>query len=806
MSKQAEILIKQNLDTKEPTLDLSYCGLWGTETIYSLWEEQDSSHIEKLILSNLGVEHNITSQGRVIKKMQHNGKENRLSQIPHALPSNLKELILAKNYHITDLTPLKNLTELEILDIGHNQIVDLTPLEHLKKLRVLNLPSNQITDISPLSQLKNLNKLNLFKNKIQSLEPLLGHDKLTLLLAMENQISSIDLGLLNSLTALESLFLYNNPVENVPKEIYNRKKNVLAELRNYLESIKKDEVSYLHQAKMLLIGNGKVGKTSIRRKLLDKEASLPKDEERTPGLEIEPYIVKGLKVDELETPIDFELNIWDFGGQGRYREVQHLFCSRKALYIFVTTHDDHTGEEDYVGWEYWLSLAKAYGYDTHHQVYSPTIHVINKLDEDKDFEVDNSIRKNLFPNIHDFIKISCVNLTNFAQLEQAIRQNLFHIGQGVFTDKYNQNWFKLKKLLETRRHENHMTYEAYLTLCQTSEFGLNEVDALQWLDVLDRIGNIIYFRDHPTLKDWIILNPLWVKDAMYKVLDYKHIQNGRLNPGFFEDIWQGYTAEEHEKLLELMLAYKFCYALIDQFNTPFYIVPSLLSVQPPTLPLHLQSFEFQFTFRYQPFLPAGTVNKLMVVCKDMIFQQLQWKNNVVVHQIQPNGKTAYAHITEDWENTEVKVKIKWDDQGALFNKIHETLFDLNQELKETKLMEQLEFEIYALHKGKFKLLQDLEDFGVPEFTPFFSQGTEDDTFQPPNSESASIQATIQQALEYLESGDFASFFEEMQQVTPSDQRTTLNQLKGQYIAGNPPYDFNQRLRLFALDINDFLNS
>ncbi|HAS42702.1 MAG TPA: hypothetical protein DCS93_19635 [Microscillaceae bacterium] len=75
---------------------------------------------------------------------------------------------------------------------------------------------------------------------------------------------------------------------------------------------------------------------------------------------------------------------------------------------------------------------------------------------------------------------------------------------------------------------------------------------------------------------------------------------------------------------------------------------------------------------------------------------------------------------------------------------------------------------------------------------------------PIKPEASQAENPIESALQGLESGDFVNFFEEMEKVTPSDQRTTLSQLRGQYIAGNLPYNFPQRLRLFALDIQKLL--
>jgi len=58
---------------------------------------------------------------------------------------------LGHNYgKIVDLTPIKNLTNIAVLDLEGNQIVDISPLRSLKKLRRVGLSKNKIKDISSL--------------------------------------------------------------------------------------------------------------------------------------------------------------------------------------------------------------------------------------------------------------------------------------------------------------------------------------------------------------------------------------------------------------------------------------------------------------------------------------------------------------------------------------------------------------------------------------------------------------------------------------------------------------------------------
>ena len=77
----------------------------------------------------------------------------------------MKELRLIDN-KISDITPLKRLTNLEYLDLSGNQISDLSPLTDLTNLKYLHLENNQISDLSPLAGLTKLCSLHLQTNPI----------------------------------------------------------------------------------------------------------------------------------------------------------------------------------------------------------------------------------------------------------------------------------------------------------------------------------------------------------------------------------------------------------------------------------------------------------------------------------------------------------------------------------------------------------------------------------------------------------------------------------------------------------------
>ena len=111
---------------------------------------------------------------------------------------------------ITDIPPLKGLTNLKQLYLQNHLISDLTPLADLTNLEELVLYMNEITDLSPLSGLTNLKKLRLSGNEITDLTPLTGLTKLESLNLNTNKIT--DISPLKGLTNLKYLSLLGNPL------------------------------------------------------------------------------------------------------------------------------------------------------------------------------------------------------------------------------------------------------------------------------------------------------------------------------------------------------------------------------------------------------------------------------------------------------------------------------------------------------------------------------------------------------------------------------------------------------------------
>jgi Leucine-rich repeat (LRR) protein len=67
---------------------------------------------------------------------------------------------------LSDLTPIKELKNLQSLYLDETQVSDLTPLKDLRGIQRLHLTMTKVSDLTPLKELKGLQKLFLIGTKV----------------------------------------------------------------------------------------------------------------------------------------------------------------------------------------------------------------------------------------------------------------------------------------------------------------------------------------------------------------------------------------------------------------------------------------------------------------------------------------------------------------------------------------------------------------------------------------------------------------------------------------------------------------
>jgi len=164
-----------------------------------------------------------------------------------------------------------------------------------------------------------------------------------------------------------------------------------------------------------------------------------------------------------------------------------------------------------------------------------------------------------------------------------------------------------------------LSFEQFCGLC--TEHGIDqERNARVLVRYLSLVGICVYFDQDPLLKDFIITDPQWAVNALYRVLDRDEVQNqkGRLRRRFFYEVLaaEGYREYEIDRLFRLLQKDQFeiCFPL--EGGGELHIVPQLL---PTVTPEYDWEERDNLHFQYQyPFMPKGLLARLIVRLHELL--------------------------------------------------------------------------------------------------------------------------------------------------------------------------------------------
>ncbi|MEH2330012.1 leucine-rich repeat domain-containing protein, partial [Nostoc sp.] len=615
-------------------------------------------------------------------------RSNQITQIPKAITNliNLTQLDL-RNNQITQIPEaIANLTNLTQLDLRNNQITQIPEaIANLTNLTQLHLNGNQITQIpEAITNLTNLTQLHLNGNQITQIpEAIANLTNLTQLILNDNQITQIPEAItkltnltqldlngnqitqipeaIAKLTNLTQLDLSRNQITQIPLEILNSKdaKKIL----NYLRQISTSETRPLHEAKLLLIGQGSVGKTSLIERLIRDKYD--KNQPQTDGLNVQTW-----KVQVNNKYI--RLNVWDFGGQEIYHATHQFFLTKRSLYLLVC--NCRTSEEEN-RIEYWLKLIESFGGQ------SPVIIVGNKKDE-QPLDINRKALREKYPNIQDIIETSCQYNIGIDELRTAILQQIANLKE-VY-DLLPLTWFEVKQKLESMT-EDFISYNRYIGMCHQKEIP-EEQNQEQLIDLLHRLGLVLNFRDHPILKDTNVLKPNWVTEGIYALLSDENLKTktkGIFTPADLTCILnpERYPTKRHSYLIGLMKEFELCFAL--ECQPPQFLIAGLLPKdEPDETELDDETLEFQYHYKV---LPESIISRFIVISHEKIHNQIYWRSGVMLQYQENNEIYNIARIKADPEDKKIFITISGRKEtrrlflGILrdvFQKIHKSLPNL----------------------------------------------------------------------------------------------------------------------------------
>lgn len=574
--------------------------------------------------------------------------DNHLNELPESLGqlTQLRSLDLANN-QLTELPHLLGqLTQLELLDLSQNQLTKLPEsLSQLTQLRSLIVFSNHLTALpETLGSLTQLNVLNVLSNRLATLPKSVGDLRLlSELIVAENQLTRLPDSLchltqldelhlddnrlealpelMGQLVRLDKLYLHGNKSLGLPTEILGPTYDQVisgprgaasprAILAFYFGQ-QQQSAKPLNEVKLLLVGHGRVGKTSLSKAL--RGISHDEKEPETPGIERHPLALKTGRS-------NLTAHIWDFGGQEFLHQTHQFFFSERSIYLVVLTGRQGQPMQEA---EYWLRLIRTYGTG------SPVVIALNQI-KAHPFTVDEHFLRENYPEVKAVVKTDCDPRVGIEPLRKLLGK--LAGGMPSVREKIDPAWARVRTQLEDMK-ESFVTFARYREIC--AEQGVKATEKQETLaTILDCLGIALNYRDDPRLRDTSVLKPRWLVDGIYTILRWlhKHETNGEMRLDDFPRALRSkkaYPPEMHKFLLALMEKFELCFPLNGEDGV--YLVPGLLNAnQPRELKKFMSPEARRIQFRYDDVRPPGLLPRFIVRSHTLSEREPRWLRGVVL--------------------------------------------------------------------------------------------------------------------------------------------------------------------------------
>ena len=329
---------------------------------------------------------------------------------PLAALRSLTTLDLTRCVAVSDYRPLSGLTRLKSLRLGKcpdsshlngsgdfvrqleqelsqcSQPTDFSFLAGLRELEELDLSGcHFLSDLKPLANLTQLTHLNLSAcSRIDNLEPLVGL----------SQLAELDLTMCSSFTSLAPLLtlkkldrLWIN-LTGIHAPYYLVLDGEAAPILAWWEGTIEEHCPSLNELKLLLLGQGRVGKSHLRCRIFENGGLDYYDGRLEPTQNIDrtdytPILPEDHPVRVGLGRSHLRIRVWDFGGQNHLHSTHRFFLGGEwCFYVLVLAADRPANGEgpESNRLNYWLRTI-AWSSQTTHGKKAPVVIVVTRNDE-----------------------------------------------------------------------------------------------------------------------------------------------------------------------------------------------------------------------------------------------------------------------------------------------------------------------------------------------------------------------------------------------------------------------------------------
>jgi internalin A len=540
-------------------------------------------------------------------------QRNPIRQLPASLSllTNLRffAIIGGRSSAVTSIVgPLSNLRRLVLEDIGIARLPNW--ILNLRKIEELYLGDNNLRQLpDSFSRLHRLKVLSIRGNKFRQLPSALFR-----------------------LPNLQRLLV--DDILGLPAELIEEAD--AQKILDYYFRIK-SQSQPLNEFKLILVGRGGVGKTTLVHRLTTNKY---KEFKRTPGINITKWPVP-IETDQVQA------HIWDFGGQEIMHGTHRFFMTERALYLVLLSGREGTEDHDA---EYWLSLIRSFAGD------APVIILLNKWD-DYQFELNRQLLKDKYGKNLVFVQTDSRSGAGMSELHERICQLAKKL-PGLKA-AWPSEWRQIKEALP-RKKKSWLTFDDFRDFC--TKQGIDQsTDQEALADSLHHLGLMLSYRREEALRDFGVLNPKWVTKGIYQILNSPQLRTaqGKFTPKAFADVLpnKSYPRAVHPYLLALMRKFQLCHPLDEKGEK--YLIPELLTKEEPNLDSEFPSDKcLGFEYRYDTVLPEGLLPRFIVETYFLREPKLVWRTGAVLERA-----NCRALVRGDIQGRQVVIRVTGVGKG-----------------------------------------------------------------------------------------------------------------------------------------------
>ena len=433
----------------------------------------------------------------------------------------------------------------------------------------------------------------------------------------------------------------------------------------------------LNELKIVFLGDGEAGKShTIARLLQDGQQVNDFKNSSTPGIVIKDkyYTINGKKI---------QVHFWDFGGQEILHSMHRMFLTEKTLYVVVLNVREGNQDERA---RYWLHNLRSFASG------APAMLVLNKMDMNKNASVNEKDLRAMYPSLTRIVKMSALE-----DSDEYFRQNFINVlEEQIGSFEYLESpflpaWSRLKNRLQKMK-DSYIRGEAYRKLC--NECGVEGSDDVRigLLNWFSNLGVSFSYNDSYELKDYVVLRPDWITNAVYIILFNKinEVKNGLVNREVIHRMLQSkdtdtvrrtmeeatYTVEEVNYVLSVFRKFRLSFLVDNQREFMPMLCDANSTDAAAVYSQDPDALEFRIHYDY---LPNNVIHRLMVERRQELDIQNVWLTGARFVW----GKTGLSAVVKS-EGNLLRIMVRSDNRTykapMYLNELKADLEDISKEM------------------------------------------------------------------------------------------------------------------------------